>query len=220
MRERERDYQVLCDSTKKKKNCTKTHIGFSCGTEGELCWGNMIKVCCGVTLCNVTASHIQKQRTTTAPYKNTPRGVLQHSWRWKKRKNIDHLKATEYNLFVSLFFPRNFSWSVDLLWNGPSCHWIGRFEIHAANKGVVLPRQKLFISLAESCCWQEFVLLGWNKSSRWFQDNLPPQQTATWDFVKETHEKGLTNTRVCCWFYLLLDGGGGGWYEFLVLLYF
>lgn len=91
----------------------------------------------------------------------------------KKKKYIDYLKATEYNLFVSLFFLRNFSWSVDLLGNGPSCHWMGRLEIHVANKGVVLPRQKLFISLAESCCGQESVLLGWNKSSMWFQDNLP-----------------------------------------------
>lgn len=115
-----------------------------------------------------------KAKANNGTVQNTPQGVLQLSWRWKKRKKyIDYLKATEYNLFVSLFFLRNFSWSVDLLGNGPSCHWMGRLEIHVANKGVVLPRQKLFISLAESCCCQESVLLGWNKSSSWFRDNLP-----------------------------------------------
>lgn len=91
----------------RKKKCTKTHIGFSCGTERELCWGNMIKVCCGVTLCNVTASHIQKQRTKTALYKTHHGGCFSSSGGEKikkKEKNIDHLKATEYNLFVSYSF--------------------------------------------------------------------------------------------------------------------
>lgn len=146
-----------------------------------------------------------KAKDNNSTIQNTPRGVLQLSWRWKKRKNIDHLKATEYNLFVSLFFLRNFFWSVDLLWNGPSCHWTGRFEIHAANKGVVLSRQKLFISLAKSCCWQESVLLGWNKSSTWFQDNLN-----TWKRINK-----YSSVLLILFTTWRRGGGGGGGRSFL-----
>lgn len=185
----------------------------------------MIKVCCGVTLCNVTASHIQKQRPTTAPYKTHHRGCFSSpGGDRREKKYIDYLKATQYNLFVSLFFLRNFSWSVDLLGNGPSCHWMGRLEIHVANKGVVLPRQKLFISLAESCCGQESVLLGWNKSSTWFQDNLPLWQTATWEFVKKTYENNKINKYstvllmlFTTWWQVFVFLGGC---EFLVLVVF
>lgn len=132
-----------------------------------------------------------KAKDKNSTIQNAPRGVLQLFWRWKNKKKGKKYRSSEGHWVQSvcvLFLLRNFSWSVDLLWNGPSCHWIGRSEIHVANKGVVLPRQKLFISLAESCCWQESVLLGWNKSCTWFQDNLPLQQTTTWNFVKETHK--------------------------------
>lgn len=73
-------------TAQKNKICTKTHIGFSCGTKGEL-QRNMIKVCCGVTLYNVTASHIQKQRTTTAPHKTHHRGCFSYPGGEKREKN-------------------------------------------------------------------------------------------------------------------------------------
>lgn len=97
-----------------------------------------------------------------------------------------------------------------------------RFEIHVANKGVVLPRQKLFISLAESCCWQESVLLGWNKSSTWFQDNLRLQETATSGFVKETQEKRIN--KYSSVLLILFTTWWQGffvvfWYEFLIFCY-